>query len=650
MSEADKALFRGAYDRPLAALVQAQPNNPPVAAYPNFLPGAAAGTTQLVVLRRQIAEIVVAYVVGVNRPPLAGRPSVDIDEASEIPLAFQRGRPLNPSTPGLPVRTGPATTLDPSADPDAEILDAQWISVPTFVMGDRRVGAVTRRTMQFISLRRSAPDNKVVSFGVPIGSVPLYSSDVTAGRSALAAADLFAPAQVPVVMRAVHAYAVSKGYAAGVPGFAEGTQALLQIMFIRDAEIVEPATLRIGGPLVWRCSDLSLKYDAGWIFPAVGNREWDLAGRGTSTHIIAVSAGKLVDSSDLPQPPAYAPVAVDTGGIAPIEIDSVTQYYQVSATDDGLALHVLYAKDDRTMHATRRLSAFDDWATQVVDGDGVDSHLGEAMGWSSALVVTDGPGPRVHAFYVTAAGVLRHAELSGGQWVAESIDGHVADNEGRVAAEMDYPAAAAEPDGRLHVFYYDSNTKDLRHAVRRNGTWAVEILDGAGGTGPSPDGVGTGPISGFVGRRPAAAFFDDRLYVFYEDEKNGNIRMAVRRLVDTTERWSFAPFAGHSRSRGGSRISLCPTVVKWRDRLSVLYMGGDYLYHASVGPGFGMPWRYEIVDGVDGPDGRIAQTVGILPQALAAGGTNGNPDLPLVVAHLRLQGYTFRCAVLSDPA
>lgn len=47
---------------------------------------------------------------------------------------------------------------------------------------------------------------------------------------------------------------------------------------------------------------------------------------------------------------------------------------------------------------------------------------------------------------------------------------------------MSSPTGIGEPDGWLHVFYKDTNTKDLRHAERRAGACFFEILDGAGGT------------------------------------------------------------------------------------------------------------------------------------------------------------------------
>jgi len=53
----------------------------------------------------------------------------------------------------------------------------------------------------------------------------------------------------------------------------------------------------------------------------------------------------------------------------------------------------------------------------VVDGDGVDTHVAEEIGRSDYLVATAGTGGlELHAFYVTAAGVLRHAELEGATW------------------------------------------------------------------------------------------------------------------------------------------------------------------------------------------------------------------------------------------
>jgi hypothetical protein len=145
--------------------------------------------------------------------------------------------------------------------------------------------------------------------------------------------------------------------------------------------------------------------------------------------------------------------------------------------------------------------------------------------------------------------------------------------------------------------------------------------------------------------------FDDRLYCFYDDYKNGNIRMAARRLVNGAERWSFRPLDGNGRGHGRVTSLVRSTeAVRWSDRLSVFYVDDDlgHLRHAWVEPGWTSPWNYEIVDGAGGSNGRVATTVGRFPVPLAWGFDGVRRTLPLLVAY-QGTGPAIRWAVLADP-
>jgi hypothetical protein len=669
MSDADKSVFRGAQDRSLAVLVPAAANNPPVAAYPNFVSGAMPGTSEIVVLRRSVAELVTAFLAGETGAPFPGRVSVLMDEATEPPLAFQRALTLNPPVAGLPVRTGSAQLVDPNADPRAVIVDAAWASIPTFLVGQQRIGAVSRPTMQFIELRRrTAQPDLVVSFGVPIANIPLHQEDTSPAQSMLSTADVVDPARVPVVMRATHAYARSKGYAAGIPAFGVGTPSRLQIMFIKsrppampgdaeDVHVVTVSTVRIPGPPVWHCADLPLSPSPDPDIPLSqiiinfpSTLAWTVAGRPPfATRVVMVLDSRLVEYADFPQPPAFAPIDVDTGGIQPAVIDGGGRpgrwiRDEVSAVDDGSMLHVLYY-DGFVLHATRGPADADQWSTMTVDSSETD---GLELCTNALVLRPTAGGPEVHAFYTTGNGVLRHAQFDGTAWTTEALDGHITDNDRRVVSMFAGVAALVEPDGRMHVFYYDKTAMNLRHAERGAGPWTFEVLDGSGGD--PADGSGTGPTTAHVGRNPAAAWYDGRLYVFYDDETNSNVRMAVRRNVGVEERWSYGVVDGNRRRRGGvSDLVRATTAVVWSDRLSVFYYDAYlwHLRHAWTAPSWPSRWQYEIVDGAGGPNGRINDAAGAMPAALASLSPNGAPGLPVVVAHFA--AVNMRWAVLTDP-
>ena len=377
------------------------------------------------------------------------------------------------------------------------------------------------------------------------------------------------------------------------------------------------------------------------------NLAWTVVGStGFAPRVVMQANARLYEYSNFPQPPAYEavpdipPATLDGGGRPGRVIRG-----EVSGADDGSMLHVLYY-DGSVMHATRGPAAADTWSTQVVDSVETD---GQSV-CTNALALRPTPGGvEVHAFYTTGNGVLRHARFDGTTWTTEALDGHVTDNEGRVVSTFEGVAAVAEPDGTLHVFYHDVNATNLRHAERQGTTWRFEVLDGSGGT--PADGPGTGPISGHVGMNPGAAWYDNRVYVFYDDTGNENIRMAVRRSVGAEDRWSYRPLDGAKRGRGSvSSLVRATTTAVWNDRLSVFYYDADrgHLRHASVTPGWATPWNFEIVDGVGGLSGRISGPVGAMPAAVVTALPGAAPGLPLMVVYLG-PDYKLRLAILSDP-
>ena len=85
-------------------------------------------------------------------------------------------------------------------------------------------------------------------------------------------------------------------------------------------------------------------------------------------------------------------------------------------------------------------------------------------------------GAEFSVFY--GANHLFRQFLQNGEWQAETIDD--ADGVGR------YAAAAFDPQGFLHVVYYDALKQDIRYATNRSGEWQLSTIETAGDVGRHP--------------------------------------------------------------------------------------------------------------------------------------------------------------------
>jgi len=645
MNEIEKALFQDANDRSLSTLVPSQPNNAPVGAYPNFVTRsgpAGSQVRQIVILRQRVVESITPF-LGSQSPDL------QCSESDSIPVVFDRARAFNES---LSMPTGrPATQIDPNADPQAVEANAEWISIPTFLIGSRRQGAVSRKTMTLLRLRRSAAaNNGIVSFLVPVGHIPLHPIDQGGGNQNLTSADLSDPARVGVVMRAVHAYAVSKGYAAGLPGFATGTQAMLQIMFIKEAEVVEVGQ-HSGSRAIWFRRQLPLT---------------NLGGNGDGASAVIPgdpSFSDQVATIDAVGPDGLVQMALMTNGTASITtLDPNPGHaraigWVVSALRRTIE-DVLYC-DGRLLH----LNPASGQSAVVVDGDGVGTHLTGTCGAANCLISREVNGStELHAFYLysgpptgaqaTQANTqnLHHARLVNGAWVVEVVDGHVTDSEGRVLTTIGLGlTAVATPDGTIEVFYTDAGSTNLRRCLlMTDGSFTgFTVLDGAGGT--PVFGPGTGPTTAHIGGSVTAAVFDGKVHVFYDDNTHGNIRWAFRDALPAgAGQWRYGVLDGNGRSGRTSSMVLGSRAVVWNDVLSVVYSDATRgeIRHAALRRGANL-WAFEVVDGPQAfaLGGAPARVSGLLGAASVSRG--GPPSLPVVISYIDVTNSRLRAAVLD---
>jgi len=143
-------------------------------------------------------------------------------------------------------------------------------------------------------------------------------------------------------------------------------------------------------------------------------------------------------------------------GLQPIPGTSNAEGGVRLALDGFDAPHVVYFDESRrvVMYAW---DAGAGWMTSEVDRSHFEGHVG-------LVLAADGTP---HVAYAWDSGRLRHAWLSGGPWVIETVDSNV------VTAR--YASVALNPDGRPEIAYYGNG--QLWHARWIGYRWEIAIVD-----------------------------------------------------------------------------------------------------------------------------------------------------------------------------
>jgi hypothetical protein len=177
-------------------------------------------------------------------------------------------------------------------------------------------------------------------------------------------------------------------------------------------------------------------------------------------------------------------------------------------------------------HATFDGSSF---TFEVLDGaGGADGRVTAFVGVGiSAVTDTD---DILHVFYRDNTNTnMRHAWFDGQTWRFEVFDGAGDPNPtdaatGQTRADVGvFPVSVLFRD-ELNVFYHDQTFGNVRVASKRpTGDWKFEKLDGGGGpTGRTKHTVGNGGME--------AVQFADQLSLFYYDSDSGNLRHAWKKF------------------------------------------------------------------------------------------------------------------------
>jgi hypothetical protein len=198
--------------------------------------------------------------------------------------------------------------------------------------------------------------------------------------------------------------------------------------------------------------------------------------------------------------------------------------------------------------------------TDVVDGLAVGpDHIQARIAMDTASIVRDGVPWVFYGANPEYGFRLRLAKL-GSTRTYRTLDGMGGPN-GRTTDSVATDISATSFGRSVHVFYRDASTDALRHAWRSDGTWSFETLDG--------DSTASGRTTDDVGLHTVALIYRDRLHVFYQDVTTGDVRHAV--YDGTTWHFSVLDGNGTSNGRTTARVGDAIAAGVWDSRLHVLY-------------------------------------------------------------------------------
>jgi hypothetical protein len=307
-----------------------------------------------------------------------------------------------------------------------------------------------------------------------------------------------------------------------------------------------------------------------------------------------------------------------------LEASGVAWWGRVSALIHQETMHVFYATyDDATERGNLHHGSSVDgmqWDKEMIDGP--DSPLARAQGAFGMFQSAASSGDALHLFYLgpsVAAAVegqepsgmdLYHAVRRDGQWTVQVLDGHT-DQGGRVRGSVGHSnSAVAAPAGGAEVFYYDAKNKNLRHAVIRadGGVTEIGALDGSGD--PDPADPSSGQTRADVGLYTTCVRAGADVYVFYHDRTFENLRVAHR----SGGVWTFRKLDGGGGSHGRVKHAVgdgYSSSVLVGDQVRVFYHDGTEgtLRCATLDPGAN-DWYFQVIDGDVGHRGQILNDVG----------------------------------------
>lgn len=587
-------MFRGLAEMNLSTQPGANPKDPFVAAYPTFR--TFDGTRdEIVLLRSSVARS--RAVPHLKQSPGSLRPW----DEDEVPQVFR--------------------LLNPANEPTVAAL-------PTFTYGQ----SANRFFMNVVELFKGASVRKVV----PAGTTGL--TDLT---------------KVEAALRGAHAWALASGFRAAFPTFRTVTGSGIELVaFPAQSKGVALNSGQAAGARRWSFASLNAMNDGGMDVASVNGEP--------------VILNWVGDRLEEVRPPSTVTGAVDPGPDGTRRSPLNSPAIVLAATVEQ-KLHVLWS-DVALFHGHRPLGTRDAWSFTTVAGRSTPplATAGLVGPFGSVLAARRGayrpdlgdvatmrlhafpwlaypPGPSSNPADPNATRNLLHAEFGGSTWQVETVDGdgataahpsHVSDDVGQSSA-----AVYESYTGTLHVFYSmtvavpGGHARRLRYAENSGGVWVAATIDGSGSSTP-PAVPGTGPTSANVGSQVQAEIFDGSFWVVYEDRTWGNLRCARGTRVGAKLTWEFHILDGGGHRGSTPNIVGACTMLQWDDHLSVFYFDEKLqaIRHAYRTPG-ASGWSYDLLDGVGGPDGRVADRLNPTISAAASLTTDFSPTTPIFVAY-----------------
>jgi hypothetical protein len=248
-----------------------------------------------------------------------------------------------------------------------------------------------------------------------------------------------------------------------------------------------------------------------------------------------------------------------------------------------------------------------EWFFETVDGTAyTNGQYGHTVGHYPSATVFEG---KIHVFYWDSDWrLLRHASYNGSSWQRETLDGEMSNYAGAIDDDMGWRSTATTFNGDLYAFYYNATLGNLR-AARYNPLWNVWLFSNIDGF----NGV-NGKIDADVGWAPSAVVAGGVLRVYSFNETTGDLRESRTSDGDT---WFASTLDGNSVSGGriNANVGMESTAILWNGDPHVLYADSTNgnLRHASLVNG---SWSFETLDGAGGVNGRVNANVGMYPSAV----------------------------------
>lgn len=181
-------------------------------------------------------------------------------------------------------------------------------------------------------------------------------------------------------------------------------------------------------------------------------------------------------------------------------------------------------------------------------------------------------------------------------------------------------------NGRLYVFYYDATNGDLREADTADGAnWTFNTIDSSGTTGQTPYAVINGGL----------------LRAYYYDQTNGDLKQA---WLDSGA-WYHATIEGNTSAvinDNNYNVGQSPVALTYTDPINNTQSLQIFSYNVTLGDlehtwnDANGVWRHESLDGNSTSNGKVTTDVGYNPTAVTYDGTiqlyyydndNGNGNL-----------------------